>query len=92
MNDEQLARAMIDPSAVFDAPVDVVSESALSQADKVKILRRWEYDARELQVAEEEGLAGSTNNAILDDVLAALHSLGVEVDIEHSPPTKQGGE
>jgi len=54
-------------------------------------LRRWEYDARELEVAEDENMAGGPPSQ-LDRVLAALHRLGVEPDIEHSPPTRQGGE
>jgi len=53
-------------------------------------LRRWEYDARELQVTAEENM-GEGPGRLLDDVLHALHQLEVGVDVDNSPPTKQGG-
>ena len=42
-------------------------------------------------MAEEENMGGGGPD-VLDEVLAALHQLNAEIDIEHSPPTKQGGE
>jgi hypothetical protein len=53
-------------------------------------LQRWEYDVRELQVAEEEGMEGP-QPVTLDVVLRALRSLGAPADTERSAPTKQGG-
>jgi hypothetical protein len=53
-------------------------------------LKRWEYDAREMQVAEEEGFPAREPGCLLDAILAALHQLGAGPDIEHSPQTKQG--
>jgi len=47
--------------------------------------------ARELEVAEEENMGGGPPS-MLDEVLNALHSLGSEADVAHSPPTKQGGD
>ena len=35
---------------------------------------------------------GGDSSSILSEVLDALHSLNAEVDTEHTPPTKQGGE
>ncbi len=86
-----IAQAMLDPVSVFTSPQDVCHESSLTQDQKIKILRRWEYDARELAVAEEENMLGGSAN-VLDEVLAALHQLNAKIDLEHSPPTKQGGE
>ena len=88
MNIEQ---AMLDPTSVFARPDDVCDEQSLTRNQKIKILRRWEYDARELEVAEEENMGGGPPD-VLDEVLKALHRLDATVDIEHSPPTKQGGE
>ena len=86
-----IEQAMLDPSSVFDDPEAVLRESSLSSEEKIRILKRWEYDARELAVAEEENMAGGPPN-ILDEILDALHQLKAEIDVEHSPPTKQGGE
>jgi len=86
-----IEKALINPAKVFESPQSVCDESTLSTEQKVEILRRWEYDAREMQVAEEENMKGNSGD-ILDDVLAALNSIGADEHLEHSSPTKQGGE
>ena len=82
--------ALLDPSSVFGSPEDIATCDDLSDDRKIEILRRWEYDARELEVADEEGLTGADND-ILDRIHQALHDLGAVIDLEHAPPTKQGG-
>ena len=85
-------KALTDPSAVFKKPQEVIETDGLSREQKIEILRRWEYDVRELQVADEEGMApADPQPVILDAVLNALRSLGAPADIERSAPTKQGG-
>lgn len=84
-------QAMLDPASAFSSPDEVCHDPSLSLEDKLKILRRWEYDARELEVAEEENMAGEAS-INLDSVLSALNKLNASIDREHSPPTKQGGE
>ena len=83
-------KALLDPGLVFKTPDEVVTNNELSREQKIKILRRWEYDVRELEVAEEEGMKGP-QFVTLDDVLGALRSLGDPPDTERSAPTKQGG-
>lgn len=89
--EERVSQALIDPAAVYSKPMDVVVDEALSTECKIEILRRWEYDAKEMQVAEEEGFPVREQGSLLDDVLTALHKLGAGPDLTHSPPTKQGG-
>lgn len=84
-------KAMLDPVSVFKCPEDVLLEQSLTREEKIKVLRRWEYDARELEVAEEENMGGGPPD-ILDEVLRTLHRLQANIDTEHAPPTKQGGE
>ncbi len=85
--------AMLDPTSVFKAPQDVVTCKELTREQKIKILLRWEYDARELQVAEEENMTSPRPDPdTLYQVLQALHALGVTPNLEDRPPTKQGGE
>ena len=86
-----IEKAMLDPDSIFASPDDVFGEQSLTREQKIKILRRWEYDARELEVAEEENMGGGPPDK-LDEILKVLHRLDAEVDIDHSPPTKQGGE
>ncbi len=85
-----LRKAMLDPTAVFRGPEDVLQRAELTRDQKIEILRRWEYDALELQVAEEENMGSEQPSDILDRVLHALRALNAGPDPEHSPPTKRG--
>jgi hypothetical protein len=86
----EYARAVRNPAAVFARPEDVCTEATLTREQKIAILKQWEYDARELTVAEEENMGGESNN-MLDDVLAALNNLGGDPEKHEWAPTKQGG-
>jgi len=68
--------ALRDPHAVFDRPQDVLA-AAIGDDVKLEILRRWEVDARELAVAEEENMAGGEPN-LLAEVGRALEALGAD--------------
>lgn len=68
---DELARALLDPTSVFAAPEDVVRRDDLTREQKILILRRWEYDARELETASDEGMRGESPD-VLDRVLDAL--------------------
>ncbi len=86
-----LGKALQDPTAVFRGPEDVLQRDELTREQKIEILRRWEYDELELQVAEEENMGSEQTSDILDRVLQALRALNAGPDSEHSPPTKHGG-
>ena len=87
-----IKKALLDPSAEFKQPGEVVRSNELTRDQKIEILRRWEYDLRELQVAEEESMTAPRPEPVtLDVVLAALRELGAGADSERSAPTKQGG-
>lgn len=83
-------KAILNPRSEFTFPENVLNLQTITREQKIKILRRWEYDARELEVAEEENMSGGPPS-MLSEILAALHRLDSEIDTEHSPPTKQGG-
>jgi hypothetical protein len=65
-NAMDLEKAKLDPSSVFDAPAAVCNSVELTPEQKIEILRRWEYDARELQVAAEENM-GEGPGKLLDE-------------------------
>ena len=81
-------KAMLDPMMVFKEPKEVVANHELTRDQKIEILRGWEYDARQLEVAEEEAGMAVRQPEMFDRVVQALHTLGVERDTEHTPPTK----
>ena len=85
-------KALLNPSAVFERPDEIVQSNELSRDQKIEILGRWEYDVRQLQVADEESMTAPRPEPVtLDAVLKALRALGAPADVEHSAPTKQGG-
>jgi hypothetical protein len=70
-------RAKLDPRSLYASPQEVLDDAALSHAQKAAILRQWEYDARELQTAEDENMAGGEPSR-LTEVRRALDRLGAE--------------
>ena len=84
-------KAMLDPTSVFKNPEDVVASGELNRNQKIEILRRWEYDARQLEVAEEEAGMAVRRPDMFDRVVQALHALDVQRDNENTPPTKRPG-
>ncbi len=83
-----IKKAMRDPAKVFTDPSKVVADFELTRDQKIEILRRWEFDAHELEVAEEEAGMTVLHPEMFDRIVQALHTLGAERDTEHTPPTK----
>jgi hypothetical protein len=69
-----LEPALLDPTSVFSAPEDVLERRDLSREQKAAILQRWAYDARQLEVAEDEGMRNGEPD-VLDRVKRALDEL-----------------
>ena len=86
-----LEKAMLNPTLVFRSPKDVLQRDELTREQKTEVLRRWKYDALQLQVADDENMGSDQPSDILDRVLQALHALNAGPDPEDSPATKHGG-
>jgi hypothetical protein len=71
-----LERALLDPTLVFRDPEEVLRRDDLTRDQKTMILQRWAYDARQLEVAEGEGMRGDGEPDVLDRVLRVLDELG----------------
>jgi hypothetical protein len=78
--------AMKDPAAQFASPAEIVADAGLSDAQKIALLRQWEYDESELAVATEEGMPGA-ERSLLQEIAAALAQLDPGGD--ETAPTKQ---
>lgn len=72
LNHVELKRARLVPSSVFASPEAVVRATDLSLAQKLQILRRWEFDARR---TAGPGSTGADLSGMLSQVEAALASL-----------------
>ena len=79
-----LRKAMLNPALVFLGPEDVLQRDELTREQKIEVLRRWKFDALQLQVAEEENMGGEQPSDILDRVLQALHALNTGPNLEDS--------
>lgn len=83
-------RALFDPSAIYKQPQDILLDDTLSKEEKLKVLKQWEYDARELMVAEEENMVGDASS-MLQRILMAIHELDPHYDATKASGTKHGG-
>ena len=72
MTNIDIKEAISNPSKVFNDPEDVLNCN-LDHDDKIKILQSWEYELRDLSVAEEENMAeGESSHAGL---LSKIHDM-----------------
>lgn len=83
-----IGEAIRNPAAAFSSPDMIVTDPKLTLDQKVSALQQWEYDMREMEVAEEEGMTNGGED-ILQRILIALSALGYPSDVEHSSPSKQ---
>ena len=83
-------QALLDPTSVFSEPEDVLQAKDLTREQKIEVLKRWEYDARELEVAADENMSDDSSD-LLGRVLKSLDELGYDPDPDNDPSTKQGG-
>jgi hypothetical protein len=75
LNGLELKRARLVPSSMFASPDAVVRSADLSRAQKIQILRRWEFDARRTPGGDPILLlAGDAR--MLTQVRGALAALG----------------
>jgi hypothetical protein len=95
MQPSRFTKVLGDVSREFDRPRDILDGDLLSREQKVRLLREWELDLRELQVASEENMAGESASGMTAELLQecrrALARLGAADGDSGGAPTKQGG-
>lgn len=67
-------QALLTPESVFQNPQDVVATDSLTPEQKMTVLKRWEANARDLEVASNESMTGGSRSK-LDEVGAAIAEL-----------------
>ncbi len=82
-------KSLINPADVYSEPNEVLLDASLTQEQKREILKQWEYDARELEVAEEENMEGNAPS-MLREILMAIVKLDAGSASEKTSTTKQG--
>lgn len=62
--DMDLEKAFQDPAGTFGSPDAVLREQSLSKGQKRSILERWQQDAKLLEEAAAENMAGGEPNML----------------------------
>jgi hypothetical protein len=75
LNGIELKRARLVPSSAFTSPDAVVRSADLSRAQKIQILRRWEFDVRRTPNGDPAAPPGDISGLLLQ-VQGALAALG----------------
>ena len=65
-------RALIAPEQIFASPMDIVTTESMTAEQKLEVLRRWEANAKDLQVASEENMTGPAEITRLGEVKQAI--------------------
>lgn len=55
---KKAAKILLAPEKAFRAPDDVVKDAALTEEEKLAVLRNWEDDEKALLRADDENMAG----------------------------------
>jgi hypothetical protein len=85
-----LKKALLDPAGTFGQPDDIVRHPDLPRGTKIRLLKEWESGARELAVAEDEGMGGG-EESMLNRVRKAIAALGADAEAEQpAASTKHG--
>jgi hypothetical protein len=75
--------ALINPGKIFEMPMEVVNTESLTTRQKLKVLKRWEADANDMDVAASESMTGGEKSR-LEDVRKAIHVLTDREDIDEN--------
>jgi hypothetical protein len=85
-----LKKALLDPAGTFAQPDDIVRHPDLPRSAKLRLLAEWERGARELAVAEDEGMTGG-EESMLNRVRHAIAALDAGDKIKQpASSTKHG--
>lgn len=93
--DEAIAQheVTVDPSTMYVSPQALMDDVNLDDSEKLELLRIWEEDVRERQVATEENMGGGSGKAAdtLSEIRAAISKFPSSLVEQTERPTKHGG-
>jgi hypothetical protein len=76
-------KALQDPGSHFSSPKQVLDNNQLSKDEKIALLRQWDYDTREILVAEEENMSSTaTHKTDPGDLLGQIHHCLIELGVD----------
>jgi hypothetical protein len=83
-HEEHVQDAISDPTRKYRKPMDVVNDSGLDPAEKLKILESWKKDAELLSTAQAENMTGGETPQ-LQDVMLAISALETKMGSNRQP-------
>lgn len=88
-----LERAQEKARLAYPSPGDIVAAKDLSREQKIKTLKDWEYDLRQMMVASEENMTGPERQGDTSERLKKIQDALDELGNEEATatPTKAGG-
>lgn len=98
MEPDRLSEVQKDIPGHFKTPENIITDKNLDGAQKLKLLKQWEFDLRQLLVATEENMPGAEakpgkSAELLQKVRRALVSIEGEAPAKDGgAPTKAGGQ
>ncbi len=81
-------KALLTPDKIFELPMEVVDTDSLTAKQKLKVLKRWEADARDLEVASDESMTGGEKSRF-GEVRKAILALCDREHIDENNPELQ---
>jgi hypothetical protein len=57
-------QALLTPESIFTNPMDVVNTDSLTPEQKMTVLKRWEANAKDLEVASSESMTGGARSRL----------------------------
>jgi hypothetical protein len=77
-------QALLTPESVFTDPMDVVETDSLTPEQKMTVLKRWEANARDLEVASNESMTGGERSRLADVGAAIVELMKTETVDENT--------
>jgi hypothetical protein len=77
-------QALLTPESVFTDPMDVVETDSLTPEQKMTVLKRWEANAKDLEVASSESMTGGARSRLADVGTAIVELMNKETVDENT--------
>jgi hypothetical protein len=77
-------QALLTPESVFTGPMDVVETNSLTPEQKMTVLKRWEANAKDLEVASSESMTGGAPSRLAEVGTAIVALMGAEAVDENT--------
>jgi hypothetical protein len=81
-------KALLTPDKIFQFPMEIVDTESMTTKQKLKVLKRWEADARDMEVASDENMAGGEKSRF-GEVRKAIRTLCDSENIDENSPELQ---